>query len=108
MDSNNKNVSSKEEINPKQEYRGCNKVITGEQFQSYIRREIPTMSEPSLELVTQYAIKGSRRKSREAEAARSTVIDYKYDLIQFKHFEMAIFDVIQAMKREQIKVNQAE
>ena len=33
---------------------------------------------------------------------RSTVIDYKYDLIQFKHFEMAIFEVIQALKREEI------
>lgn len=61
------------------------------------------MSEPSIELVTRFAIKGSKRMAVKSEKVNSFAIDLETDLIQFKHLEMALMDVIQDLKKEEIK-----
>ena len=65
-----------------------------------MRREIPTMSEPSIELVTRFAIKGSKRIAVKGEKTSALSIDIDTDLIQFKHLEMALGDVVQDLKKE--------
>ena len=52
------------------------------------------MSEPSIELVTRFAIKGSKRIAVKGEKTSALSIDIDTDLIQFKHLEMALGDVV--------------
>lgn len=52
----------------KQEAKSCSKVIAGDYFQQLLRTELPTMSEPNIELITKFAIKGSRRAQTERSA----------------------------------------
>jgi hypothetical protein len=66
------------------------------------------MSEPAIELVTKFAIKGSKRQTVKGEKSSNIAIDINRDLIQFKHFEMAIDEVIHDLKKEEIKRIQKE
>jgi hypothetical protein len=61
------------------------------------------MSEPSIELVTRFAIRGSKRMAVKGDKITSIAIDLETDLIQFKHLEMALGDVVQDLKKEEIK-----
>jgi len=42
------------------------------------------MSEPNIELVTKFAIRGSKRQT--TEKSSNAAVDIDSDLIQFKHF----------------------
>lgn len=55
---------------------------------------------PAIELLTKFAIRGSKRQMTKGEKSSAAHIDVECDLIQFKHFEMAIMDVIQDLKKE--------
>lgn len=60
------------------------KVIAGDYFQKLLRLELPTMSEPNIELVTKFSIRGSKRQT--TEKSFNAAVDIDSDLIQFKHF----------------------
>lgn len=63
---------------------------------------------PAIELIAKFAIKGSKRQLVKGEKSSAVSIDVDSDLIQFKHFEMAIMDVIQDLKKEDIKKAQQD
>jgi len=72
-----------------------------------LRHEVPDLSEPDIDLLTIYAIKGSKRSGGE-KSSHTAQVDLKSDLIQFKHFELAISQVIHEMKSEENKRIQKE
>jgi hypothetical protein len=51
-------------------------VVAGDFFQSVLRREVSALSEPAIELVTKFAINGSKR----VKSTKNTV-DIDTDLI---------------------------
>jgi hypothetical protein len=60
-------------------------VISGEEFQDLIRTEVGYIQEHDLDLLTMYAIKGSRRVHGSSDGAvASSRINIQSDLIQYK------------------------
>jgi hypothetical protein len=60
------------------------------------------MSEHDIDMLTLFAVKGSRRKSQPGELNDKSV-NLSSDLIQFKHFEQALPEVIQHMTKEEVE-----
>jgi hypothetical protein len=81
------------------------RVLTAEQFQDVIRKEIPKFSEYDIDCLTKFGVKGSKRQAQLGEPVNNKV-DLRSDLIQFKHFERALPDTIQALKRDEIEKTQ--
>jgi hypothetical protein len=60
-----------------------------------IRTEVGYIQEHDLDLLTMYAIKGSRRVHGSSDGAvASSRINIQSDLIQYKQFDKAIDDII--------------
>ena len=74
-------------------------VITGEQFQNFVRYECPKLSEYDVDLLAMYGIKGSRRAAQPGELQ---TLEIRSDLIQINHFEQALVEVVTQMRKEQI------
>lgn len=72
-------------------------VLTAEQFQNVLRRECPRMSEGELDLIARYGIKGSRRTPQPGEILN---LDLKSDMIHVKHFDEALCEVVNKMRKE--------
>ena len=56
------------------------------------------MSEPSIELVTRFAIRGSKRMAVKGDKITSIAIDLETDLIQFKHLDAFIRHLNQSIE----------
>jgi len=80
-------------------------VLTAEQFQNILRRECPKMSEGELDLLARYGIKGSRRQMQHGELLQ---MDFKTDMIHVKHFDEALCEVVNKMRKDQIEKTQKQ
>ena len=89
-----------------EEQKHTSKVITCEQFEEIIGATM-TISQMSMDRLTMFGVKGSRRQAQPAERV-SPGIDKQRDLIQFKHFEQALHATIQHMTKEEIQRKQKE
>lgn len=73
-------------------------VLTGDQFQDVLRDAQLGLSEHDADLLTTFAIRGSRRM-HSADSATQPV-NTKLDLVQFFNFEKALQPVIKHMRKE--------
>jgi hypothetical protein len=79
-------------------------VLMAEHFADLLATECSSLSESDRHLLTLYAVKGSRRvHGGEPGSAR---VDLSNDLIQYYHFERALEDVIQELRKEVIMKQQ--
>jgi isopropylmalate/homocitrate/citramalate synthase len=76
-------------------------VLTGEQFQDLLRDAKLGLSEHDLDLITVYAIKGSRRLHSGDSSSSNQPVNTKLDLIQFFNFERALDVVIKHLRKEE-------
>jgi len=65
------------------------------------------MSEHDIDLLTVFAVKGSRRLAQEGELSDNAV-RLGSDLIQFKHFLQALPETIQHMTKEEVDRKQKD
>ena len=63
------------------------------------------MSEHDIDLLTVYGIKGSRRTAQPGELQS---LDIRTDLVQVNHFEQALCEVVNQMRKEAIERKQKE
>ena len=75
-------------------------VLTGDQFADLLRDAKLGLSEHDLDLITVYAIKGSRRL-QSGDSGASQPPNTKLDLIQFFNFEKALDPVIKHLRKEE-------
>ena len=75
-------------------------VLTAENFAELLVAECPALSESDQHLLCRFAIKGSRRTQGGEQP--SAPVDLRSDLVQFYHFEQALEEVIQHMRKEAI------
>lgn len=76
-------------------------VLTAENFVDLLATECPSLSESDKHLLTLYAVKGSRRVHG-GEQPGSARVDLSKDLVQYLHFEQALEEVIQDLRKEAI------
>ena len=81
-------------------------VLTVENFADLLAAECPALSESDKHLLCYYAVKGSRR-IHGAEGQATAPVDLNSDLVQVHHFEQAMEDVIQHMRKEAIVKQQS-
>jgi hypothetical protein len=65
------------------------------------------MSEHDVDLLTIYSIKGSRRAPQNGEMSNPP-IQIASDLVQFAHFEKALNEVVNDMRKAEIQRKQKE
>lgn len=82
-------------------------VLTGESFVQLLGEECPQLTELDKELVCIFAIKGSRRVHGGASVS-SARPDVRAELVQFFHFEKALEEVIQHLRKEAIAKQQSQ
>ena len=76
-------------------------VLTGDQFQDILRDAKIGFSEHDLDLLTTFAIKGSRRlHAADSAATAMQPVNTRIDLIQFFNFEKALLPIIKHMRKE--------
>lgn len=88
-------------------------VLTGEQFADLLRDAKLGLSEHDLDLLTVYAIKGSKRlHTGDAAASNEGAVNPRIDLVQFFNFEKALEPVNKHLRKEsddkRRKLEQAE
>lgn len=81
-------------------------VVTGAQFKIAVRSVCSNMSEPRIQNLTMFAIRGSQRQKQVGESNQT--IDIERDLIQVHFFEKALGDVINEMRLTDIREKQAK
>ena len=76
-------------------------VLTTENFAELLAAECPSLSESDKHLLCVFAAKGSRR-IHAGDQQNSAAVDLSSDLVQFFHFEKALEEVIQHMRKEAV------
>jgi hypothetical protein len=74
-------------------------VLTGDQFQDILRDAKLGLSEYDVDILTTFAIRGSKRL-HSAESGSNMAINPKIDLLQFFNLEKALPHVIKHMRKE--------
>lgn len=80
-------------------------VLTADNFAELLAAECPSLSESDKHLLSAFAVKGSRRVHGGAQSS-SDAVDLSSDLVQFFHFEKALEEVVQHMRKEAIAKQQ--
>jgi len=76
-------------------------VLTTESFAELLAAECPSLSESDKHLLCVFAARGSRR-IHGGDQHNTAPVDLSSDLVQFYHFEKALEEVIQHMRKEAI------
>jgi hypothetical protein len=74
-------------------------VVTGNTFKKVLRSKVDRLSEPDINLLTMYSIRGSKRMTQPGEMSGAPV-DTDRDLIQVSHFERALNEVVNDLRRQ--------